>query len=757
MTLTYRLVAGSTQVEIKTFADLVEAVQIPETQWVATSAPTSTLVADPAFLALLDSDQNGRVRVDEVQAAVVWTKKMLKDGKGADEGSDVVVLSRLSDDAARLKAAAELILSNLGEADVSKVSLAQLRAAQPKLRAAGKNGDGIVASKHLPEKPEKVRALADQIAALFAETKNRGGDAGLSVDNLKAFRDARTAMLAHLEKRTAVFAPLADGGDALARAQRIDAVRSRIDEHFLLCRLVASQPDARERFRLAAATIEGLVGDRAGMEKALASLPIAAPDPSGVIAWGTLLRGPSFELLSSFAKEIAGPLLKSNDQLTEAAWRDLTAKADAVLGWQKEHDANLTAKIAADLKAMKDADLDVIAKAQTDDLAQKEKLDDAADLEKLALFQRWLLNFANSFLSVPDLYSKKRALFERGWGVLAGRRYNLSVLVPDMGAHRAQTEQGTTCVVYCRIEDKAGGATYDVALPKTRGWSTELAVGKRGLFYDVDNVEHDAVVTHIVRHPVSVVEAALTPFLRLGTFINTKLEGLGGGVDDAMAKQTAVVGSAFDKTATGATAALKAAPTLPAPTAAPAPAPTSAPTPAPAATQAGPGNALAMGGFAVAAIGSSIAFVVAQLKALNVGDVLQIVMTLFAAVAIPSGFVGWLKLRRRNLAQLLEGAGWALNDRLKMTAPLAAMITKKPARLAGSKLEVITLAIDDDDAPEEGLAFGWKLAIFVVLVGMLAWKLKDPVLRAGCHENAVPAAVCAAFEVPAGVDHEPSP
>lgn len=750
--LTYRLIAGSTQVAIDSFADLVEAVKIPETQWVATSAPTATLIADPRFLALLDADGNGRARVDELQEAVAWTAKMLADTKGADAASDVLTLSRLSPAGARLKAAAELLLATLDTKDSKDtVSLAEVRAAQPPLRAAGVNGDGIVATRHLPE---AVRGLADTIAGLFPETKNRGDDKGLAPETLATFRAARTALLAHDAKRDAVFAAFAKD-DALGRARRVDAVRGLVDEHFLLCRLVASQPDARERFRLTAATIEGLVGDHAAMTKALAALPIAAPDPAGVIAWGTLHRGPSFELLSSFAKEVAAPITGSAEQLTEPAWRDLVARADAVLAWQKEHDASVVAKVADALAAIKDADLDALAAAQAADLARKTQLDDVADLEKLLLFQRWLLPFANSFLSMPDLYNKKRALFERGWAVLAGRRYNLAVLVPDFAAHKAQTEQGTTCVIYCRITDKDGGASFDIALPKTRGWSTELAVGKRGIFYDVEGKEHDAVVTHIVRHPVSIMEAALSPFLRLGTFINTKLESLGGGADDVMAKQTATIGTGFDKAASGLSSSLAKPASAPAPSPLPAAPPTT--TPSPSTGPQGGSNALAMGGFAVAAIGSSVAFVVGQLKALHVDDVVSIIAVLFFAVSVPSGFVGWLKLRRRNLAQLLEGAGWALNDRLKMTPALASMITKRPARVAGSRLDVIVLEKDRDDAPEEGLNPSTKVLIVTLVVAFIAWNLKDPVLRAGCHERAIPDAVCAALDVPVGVDEEPSP
>ena len=90
MTLNFRRFGGSIQVKIENFADLREAVNIPETQWVATSAPTSTLVANARFLQLLDKDNNGRVRVDELQAAVAWLDARLNSVVGVNAGSDVL-------------------------------------------------------------------------------------------------------------------------------------------------------------------------------------------------------------------------------------------------------------------------------------------------------------------------------------------------------------------------------------------------------------------------------------------------------------------------------------------------------------------------------------------------------------------------------------------------------------------------------------------------------------------------------------------
>jgi hypothetical protein len=512
MSVVYRRFGGSTHVRVDTFAQLKEAVNVPETQWVATSAPLSSFVADAQFLTLLDSDQNGRIRVNELQAAVVWLSGVLANDAGVDARSATFALSNLAPSATAIKSAAAAILEMVGAANTATVTLDQIRAAEGPLRAAGRNGDGIVAPAQVSS---TAQALAAQIVSLFPELKNRAGIAGVSPEHLAAFRTARASLLEHVNAKDATFVW---GEHSLARAQQVQAVADVLDEHFLLCRLVASQPDARERFRLAADRIESLVGNRAAMQAALAALPIAPPDPAGVLAFSTLHRGPHLEALQAFAADVVAPAAPQL-QLTEATWTSLKATATAILAWQHTFDTHQLAPIAASVAAIAESDLDAIGAAQQKDLDDKVALDAIADLEKVILLQRYLLAFANSFLAMPDLYTNHRALYERGHAVLAGRRYELSLLVPDLGAHKAHTEQGTTCVVYARVFDVDGGPSFDVVLPKTRGWSNELSVGKRGLFYDLDNKEHDLIVTHIVRQPVSVMEAALSPFLRIGEFV----------------------------------------------------------------------------------------------------------------------------------------------------------------------------------------------------------------------------------------------
>jgi hypothetical protein len=679
-----------------------------------------------------------------VQSAVGWLDDHLSSVVGVNARSDVLVLDHIKGQS--LTDAAVAVLDAIKATDRTRITAAAVKDAQKPLREAGFNGDGIVAERHLEE---RLRGLAEKIRRIYPETKNRGGDAGLAPETLTAFVDERKRLI---EQKARHGELLVWGDQSLERARRLDAVRARIDEHFLLCRLVATQPDARERFGLAAGQLESLVGDPPALARALQRLPIAPPDPAGVIVWSTLHRGPAIEDLQRFADDVAGA---HRAPLTEAAWRELCATADLILKGHHELQASPLAPLLDELAALDDKELDALKAAQERDLARAAQLAGIDDLERLVLLQAWILRFANSFMAMPDLYSEQHhALFERGEAILAGRRYVLSVTVPDVGAHKAATEQGTTCVIYAHVQTKDGTTSFDVAIPKTRGWSTEVTVGKRGLFYDVDNVEYDLVVTHVVRHPVSVVEAALSPFIRLGEVINKKLESLGAGAEVSLGQQSDALGAKLNATGAGAMAAAATTTTATTTTTTAATAATTATKP-PAPLAPPMGNALAAGGLAIAAIGSSIAFVVSQLKALGVVDVLQIIALLFVAVALPSGFVGWLKLRRRNLAQLLEGAGWALNDRLGLTRSLAALITRKPARPAGSTVEIVSFARTTDEK-EVGFA-GWAVVAVVVVALLTAWTLKDPVLRAGCHERAVPEAVCAALQFEIGVDKEPSP
>ena len=719
--LIYRRYGGSLQVDIPSFDVLVEAIRIPETQWIATACPLEGLSCDPRLLTLMDADGNGRIRVAEVRTAVDWAAKQLKDRRGADASSDVLELNALSEEARPLRGAAEMILRTLKATDAGRISLAQVRESEKALREAGQNGDGIVAPEHLPE---HLRPLAQELMASFPALTNRAGKAGVDAALVARFREDRAKLREHREKQGAAFVW---GDISLETAKRVRDVAPLLDAYFVQCRLVAAQPEAAASLRLRAERVEGALGDVAALGKAAGDLPIAPPDASGVLEWSRLLRGPAYEVLEAFRTDVATPMTGDSQRLSDSAWRGLVAKADGVLAWQAQLEANPVRKLMDTLPSVSDADLDALEAASAADLALKPTLDAVNELERLVLYQRWLLLFANNFISMPNLYMPKRlALVEKGTLILGGRKYTLSVLVTNRAAHSALTSLGTTCILYVQVAPKDGTPGYEVAVPVTSGRSTELAVGKRGVFYDVDGVESDAIVTQVVRQPVSLWESMTMPFARIGEFITSKVEGLASAGEKT-----------FDSTLEqGYTHATNAPPVAPPPVAPP-PAAGAAP-----AAAAPPGGGLAgivaAGGLAAAALGSSFAFIMTQVKSLTLVDLISAATLIAIVVMAPAGLLGWLKLRRRNLALLLEGSGWALNDRLMLTPELSSLVTRRPKLPSNARvdrLDMVRSALvrqqEDDEA--EG-ASGWtKLAITLAVIFVLLWQVRIPLLTWFCH------------------------
>jgi hypothetical protein len=736
--LVYRRHGGSLQVDIPDFAALVEAIRIPETQWMATACPIEGLHCDAHFLALLDTDGNARIRVAELRAAVEYTARMLQSRQGVDTKSDVLELGALSAEGAPLRAAALRVLTALQSTDPGRISLEQVRASEPVMRKAGLNGDGIVEPAFLPE---PVRPLATRIMASFPEVKNRAGQAGLDLAMVQRFRVERAAFLAHQATQATV---QVWGEASLARAQRIREVKPLLDAYFLQCRLVAAQPDAAASLKLPVGRVEGVLGDAAALEKAAALLPIAGANPAGVLTWSRLYRGPAFEVLEAFHREVVGPTLGESETLSDAAWRKLSAQADAVLAWQAAFEASPVRAMLVEMPTVADADLDTLEAACRADLALKEELEAITGLERLILYQRWLLTFANNFISMPDLYTAKRhAIYEQGTLILGGRKYTLAVLVRAHDEHAALCTQGTTCILYVKVTPKDGAAGYEVAVPVTRGRSTGLEVGKRGIFHDVNGQEHDATVVQVIRQPVSLWEAMTMPFQRIGKFITSKVEALASSGDKAFDAQ-------LEK---GYTHSVQAAATPPA---APAVA-GAAPAPAAAAPGGGLGGLVVAGGIAFAALGSALAFIVTQMRSLSLGDVLSAAITIAAIVMIPSGLLGWLKLRKRNLALLLEGSGWALNDRLMLTQELARLITRKPRLPHGatidhqdrlrSTLEGIRGDEEEEDTEEE-IPGSVKLLVALFVLFALLWQFREPLLRLACGREWLSGATCSALLPP---------
>lgn len=728
-TLTLRRFAGSLMLDLTCFEDLKAAIEIPEALWVAIACPTSGMKCDPRFLELLDADGNKRIRVKEVKEAVAFVQKHVHNFVGCDTASEELMLSHLTRDADVLRQAAVLLLDLLApeeEAVHERLSLAQLRAGLERLSAAEHFGEGLLT---LHAVASELQEVHHQLTRLFPDTFNRHGKPAISLELLSRARMELQLARAHQSLRAEV---MVWGAQSLPFAKRLLQVQGPLNAYFLLCRLVGSQPELAEALRLKTEQVSPLLGDLEALSKATAALPVALPQRDGVLRFATLSGSPSREALESLRTEVLMPLLGQAEELDELRWRTLERQALQVVAWQETWEQLLVVQRAPELLTLSDETLLKLEAACEADLAQKKLLDRLVDLERLVLYQRWLLEFCNNFISMPALYDPHRgSLFDWGRLILAGREFHLSVIVPEHAAHVKQASSTPLCLAYVRVSThRAEEAPFEVAVPVTAGNSSGIHVGRRGVFLQHDGKEYDAEVIEVVAHPVSLWEATFQPFSRIGQFITSKFESLSnaglGTLDTSLHKgMDAFTSTANKAVLTGATSAAASSAVTSA-------AATAATTTAATTAAAGSTNMLTLlagGGLAIAALGSSVAFILAQLRQLTLVDVVSTLLMLFTLVALPSGLVGWLKLRRRNLAVVLEGSGWALNDRLLVTSQAGPLFTRRPSMPSNTRMlpldevkELIRLGrLTGYEADETGLRWWQVLLGVLMMIAYVMW------------------------------------
>ena len=88
---------GFDQVRLETDEDIRHLAELDQKLWAALSCPVNGLEFDTRTLALLDSDADGRVRVQEILAAVEWTCSVLRNLDPLLAGAGELRLSAIDD------------------------------------------------------------------------------------------------------------------------------------------------------------------------------------------------------------------------------------------------------------------------------------------------------------------------------------------------------------------------------------------------------------------------------------------------------------------------------------------------------------------------------------------------------------------------------------------------------------------------------------------------------------------------------------
>ena len=300
-------------------------------------------------------------------------------------------------------------------------------------------------------------------------------------------------------------------------------------------------------------------------------------------------------------------------------------------------------------------------------------------LRKLLLLHRDFYRLLRNFVTLEDFYDndeKTVASFLAGTLILDQRACKLCIRVNDLAKHDSQAPLSGMYLLYCNCENKKTGKKLQIVAAMTQGEIKNLSVGKNGIFYDNDGLDYDATVFKIIENPISLRQAFWNPYRKMAKWVEDKINKSAAEKDaKTFDDMTAKVATAADPNAEKKSAF-------------------------DIAKFAGIFAAI---GMALGMIGTALASVAQGWIGLTWWQQIIVFVCILLIISGPSMIMAWMKLRRRNLAPVLNANGWAINADsiisvpfgLKLTEQVRFPFTKNPAKKnpAGKIFLVILLLI----------------------------------------------------------------
>ena len=313
---------------------------------------------------------------------------------------------------------------------------------------------------------------------------------------------------------------------------------------------------------------------------------------------------------------------------------------------------------------------------------------------KFLYIYRDFYRLLRNFITFDDFYTKDKkvsAIFQNGRLIIDQRECRFCMTVQDMAKHNAGAAASGMYLLYCDCTSKTSAAKLQIVAAVTVGEIRNLTVGKNAIYYDNKGVEWDAVVTKIIDNPISVQQAFWSPYRRMATAVENLINKSAAEKDaKIMANATAKINAA--------PASLPAAPAEGADGTKPAVAP-----PFDIAKFAGIFAAI---GMALGMIGSALVSLFDGLAELAWWELILTFVAILMVISGPAMVMAWMKLRRRNIAPLLNANGWAINAEAKISIPFGNTLTDM-AKFPALKLP--------DPYKKKGMS-GWSKFFLVLLV-----------------------------------------
>ena len=653
-------IGGCSRVKISSGQDIAHLDELDTKMWTVLSCPIKGLEIDEKSLKYMDFDADGKIRVNDVVGVSKWITGVLKNPDLLLEGKDTVSIEAINvetEEGLKLSKAAKQILANLGkeETNISLADTADISAIFAKTRF---NGDGVITPAS-SEDADEISAITSAVAKTGG-TLDRSGVQGVTAPQIEQFY---TDLKAYSDWCAAeVPAPFGDQTDAVIVAYQ--ALDAKMKDFFMRNKLASFSPDSTLALDVQTSRIEAISAENlSAKSEEIAAYPIAR-----ITGKATLdLTAPVNPAWAAQFKVLQGVAIAADKKtLSEEDWAAIGAQFAAYTTWKASKAGATVEDLTIDVvnallkQDKKQALLDLVAQ----DAAYKEESGNIEMVDKFLHIFRDFYRLLRNFITFHDFYNKDKtvgSIFQSGTLIIDQRACRLCMKVENMGAHNATAATSGMFLVYCDCTTKTSPAKLQIVAAVTVGEIGSLIVGKNAVYYDNAGVEWDAVITKVVDNPISVLQAFWSPYRRMATAVENLINKSAAEKDNKMMAD--------------ATAKINAAPTtLPATPAGGADA-AAKPAAAPPFDIAKFAGIFAAIGMAVGMIGTALVTLAKGLWELSWWQLVLVFLGILLLISGPAMVLAWLKLRRRNIAPILNANGWAVNAASKISIPFGETLT----------------------------------------------------------------------------------
>ena len=669
----FSTVGGVKRVNLESAEDLINLPDLDPKLWTALSCPIDNLEISKEILALIDTDHDRQIRVPEVIAAMQWVMPLLKDPGDLLKQEAVLPLEAINDQnesGATLLDTATRLLSSLGKSEVGYVTPTDLVDSSDILKHAVFNGDGVITI--AAANSTLLQNVINDIIAGVGSVPDLSGEQGINADLVDRFFSECNAyfswMQSGIEQEATIF-PFGDGTQASFAA--FSAIRAKVDDYFLRCRLAAYDRESTMALNLQTDRVASITGkDLLQCLDEIGGFPLARIEAGHALPLKHGLNPVWEPQMARFAELVLAKVAPGSEWLDEQQWGSIISKFLPFEQWMAAKAGQCVAGLGTDRIAdlldgnFKDELMDLIAR----DKQMESESVKIANLRKLTLLYGNIIVLLKNFVTFYDFYSPgTKAIFQAGTLYIDQRSCSLCIRVADSGKHSTIASHSGMFLIYCDCMSRSTNEKITIAAALTNGDIDNLVVGKNALFYDRNGRDWDATVVKIVDNPISITQAFFSPYRKVSRFIETQINKFATTEND--------------KSVAGLTKGVESVPVK-------------ADEAKPKKEAAPPFDVgkfvgiFAAIGLAIGAIGTAIASVVAGFMKLELWKMPLAIAGIIMLISGPAMIIAYLKLRKRNLAPILDANGWAINAHVIVNITFGNNLTQLAELPKGARINI---------------------------------------------------------------------